>query len=401
MAGGFVGITTLVPTGTVLADGFDPCVICGDRGVADVVANMILFLPLGAGLAIVWGGGGAVVAVAGLVSAAVELAQFHVPGRHPALGDVLANVLGAVIGVTAIRWREHWMYPSARLGEVLSVVSAAGGVTVVAFTGYALSPALPLTDTYWAMWTPQLGHLQDYAGSVHRSALDGREMTPGVVDPGYVRKKLLTDRLLEVQGAKGDPPSAPSAVFAIYDDRQQEVIMVGAHGEDLVLRYRLRAHELGMDQPALRLHDAFTGIEVGDRMELNVRRQIRGYCITVNGAGDCGVGFTAGSGWSLLQYVSSFPPWLTGLLDAAWVAALLFPIGYWPARRRVRLVAVAAMAGALTAYPLLTGGLVATPLHQFAAAGAGLVLGHAVYRALTRGHRGRVHFDHPPISPVA
>jgi VanZ like family len=72
-------------------------------GWIEFAANIVMFVPLGLLLTLVfahpwWG-----VVFALAASAAVELVQFVIPSRQPSLRDVLANVTGAAIGA-GIAW---------------------------------------------------------------------------------------------------------------------------------------------------------------------------------------------------------------------------------------------------------------------------------------------------------
>jgi VanZ family protein len=76
------------------------------RSVAEAVANVLLFLPLGAlGVLLTrarWAVGGLV-----LVSIAIELVQLLLPARTPSARDVALNATGAAVGaavVLAIRY---------------------------------------------------------------------------------------------------------------------------------------------------------------------------------------------------------------------------------------------------------------------------------------------------------
>lgn len=66
-------------------------------------ANVLMFVPLGFLLTLLfehpWYG----VALALVLSAGVELAQFFIPSREPSVRDVVANVLGAALGA-ALAW---------------------------------------------------------------------------------------------------------------------------------------------------------------------------------------------------------------------------------------------------------------------------------------------------------
>lgn len=72
-----------------------------DYGFVESAANVLLFVPLGALVALIIGRGyWWVGAAAGLlISCAIELAQLlFLPGRYATPADVLANTIGAVLG---------------------------------------------------------------------------------------------------------------------------------------------------------------------------------------------------------------------------------------------------------------------------------------------------------------
>src|SRR5690606_4383985 len=59
-AASFIAALTLVPVGGGAPEQLSSCLICGARGTADAVLNVILFIPLGAALAARWGAPAAV-----------------------------------------------------------------------------------------------------------------------------------------------------------------------------------------------------------------------------------------------------------------------------------------------------------------------------------------------------
>lgn len=75
-----------------------------DYGVVELASNVVLFLPLGALVALIlgarlwWGG----IAVGFAVSVLIELAQLaFLPERFPSVADVAANTFGAMVGALA------------------------------------------------------------------------------------------------------------------------------------------------------------------------------------------------------------------------------------------------------------------------------------------------------------
>ncbi len=116
------------------------CVACGEGGAADLVLNLLLFVPLG----LVLHGAGfrrrTVFFVGAGISLAIELAQgLLIEGRDAALGDVIANGCGAWLG-HALRaaWRAPPRWGPNRTATVAVLIFA----WVLAGSAWLLTPAL-------------------------------------------------------------------------------------------------------------------------------------------------------------------------------------------------------------------------------------------------------------------
>lgn len=135
---------TLVPAKSGELRPFSYCLACDFRWLADAVLNIALFLPLG--FAAAWGGRSFwKVSLAGaLFSTLIELMQMVVPGRDPALRDILCNAAGAALGAAAAYRPRYWLEPSVRTAWL---VGAAGSAifAVIACTALLLAPADPRT----------------------------------------------------------------------------------------------------------------------------------------------------------------------------------------------------------------------------------------------------------------
>lgn len=72
----------------------------------EFLANVVLFMPLGVLLTLAWPWLSPWLVIgAGLVlSGAIELSQFAVPSRVPAISDVVANTTGAALGYAIVAW---------------------------------------------------------------------------------------------------------------------------------------------------------------------------------------------------------------------------------------------------------------------------------------------------------
>ena len=153
------------------------CVLCGRAALADGLANLALFVPLGFALGLLRYPPRRAVALATGLSVAVELAQFAIPGRDPSLSDVIFNSLGAAIGVGLASLAARWRYPSAPGASRLSLLAALGAAAVFVATDVLLTPSLPET-TY-------------FGGSAHVQSSDRPLRLGGNIEPhGYFRGRI-------------------------------------------------------------------------------------------------------------------------------------------------------------------------------------------------------------------
>src|SRR5262245_39466874 len=97
-------VATLTPTPGTPSTSFW-CIVCGDRGMLDFAANIVMFVPLGFALMLATERRWLSVIVCVATTFSVELLQVSVvAGRDASLGDLLANTLGGGIGITLARW---------------------------------------------------------------------------------------------------------------------------------------------------------------------------------------------------------------------------------------------------------------------------------------------------------
>src|ERR1700688_4690962 len=125
------------------------CLVCGTVGAVDFILNVLLFVPLGVGLALCGFPASRAILVMGLLSISIETAQLLViPGRDATLGDVLTNTLGGALGFAAVRHRRTWLQPSRR--NATSFVVGWGGIwlAIQTISSYALTPSIPEQRNY-------------------------------------------------------------------------------------------------------------------------------------------------------------------------------------------------------------------------------------------------------------
>jgi hypothetical protein len=374
---GVVGLATLVPGDPAAAEHSVLCLLCGERGAADALLNLLLFVPLGAVLGSTRPGTyRRNLTIAAVLSLLVELSQHLVPGRHVSAGDVLFNTLGAAAGIWIVANAPLWSSPARTAASRLAVLAGATAVIVFAGTGYLLSPTFP-PSTYFGQWTPRLGHLEPYHGRVLDARIASIPLPPRrLADSDTVRALLRSGAPLWITATAGPPTTALGSLFSIYDDSQREILLVGPDGYDLVLRHRSRANGVRFDHPGVRLVGALGTTSPGDTVRIAVWRTEGGRCVELDRQSTCRLGFTVGSGWTVLHSDTRIP---TAVLNAGWLALLMLPFGYWARRNTASLLAGAAIVGGLIVVPLATP-LLATPFTEWIGAMTGATAGLCLQR---------------------
>jgi VanZ family protein len=375
------------------------CYVCGERGVAHILLNLILFAPYGALLTLAgvprrwtWLSGC-------LFSACIEFAQRFIPGRDSGLDDVLSNTTGTIVGsliaVAAVAWLRRPGRPS-----VLGALAAAAAVLlVVAATGLLLRPSFPRGVAYDVQWSPDSD--VRYRTWTVKAELGGMVIpSTRLSNTAHVRDLLLAGAPLYVRAVAGPPLPPLAPLFRIADSTDREILLFALLRDDFVLRYRTRAAAWRLDQPNLRVPGIAHSRTRGDTLDLAMWRQGRGVrsqlCLRYNDAQACGLGFTAGRGWAVLMYPPSLPEWLYRVVDLGWIGGLLSLVGFLSRGDRAALLVagVISLLG-LAALPALVG-LLATPPLEWEVAVAGLLAGAVVSARFAR--RIRTSAAPPPLS---
>src|SRR5712671_5089788 len=166
-----IAIATLLPdTGPAVGSHF--CLICGSVGTVDALLNIILFLPLGVGLALIGVRAKNAVIWMFALSALIETAQFFViSGRDATVGDVLTNTLGGALGFAIVRYHGIWLRPPPRIARNLALGWAAIWLIVQVISSYAFTLSLPHTQ-YYGQIARKLGNFAIFPGTVLSARLD-------------------------------------------------------------------------------------------------------------------------------------------------------------------------------------------------------------------------------------
>jgi hypothetical protein len=378
---------TTFPTPVTGGRSPDLCVVCGERGVADAIANLLLFAPFGVALAI-WGWRGRRSVVAALtLSALIEGAQLlFIRGRDPSASDLFFNALGAALGFLLVARSRAWLIPTASQARALAWIWSVGIAMTIAGTGVLLAPA-PTHLVYYGGWTLRLGHLAWYRGRVLDATLGVLPLPSWRIDDSEAaRAAVRAGEPVHVRALAGPRPPGLAPVAMINDEAQHEIILLGIDRDDLVFRYRTRSTAMRLRQPDLRVPGIMRTITPGDTIMLRAWRERRGYCLQLDGDRRCGIGNTAGRAWSVVLYPEHLPQGMMRLLDAVWIVALFLPLGFWVRTPRGMLALIPGLVGLLAAPSWV--GLLSTTTVETSAAMLGLIGGQLAARAIvSRGVR--------------
>ena len=382
-----IGVVTLLPDRSTNIP-VEVCLLCGDRGLADAILNVLLFVPLGAVLdsrGVSW----RKILLAGFAtSASIELLQVIIPGRNPSFGDLVFNTLGAVAGGPVLHVLKAWQRDVAGNGSRRTAAILVGfALAAVAIGALLLRPDFP-RRTYYGQWTPEFQNADHYTGKVLSAEIAGlRIRSNKVAQSDRLRTALQSGETLRVEATTGEPPQREAPVFNIYDDRAREIISVGVQQHDVVVRYRTRARRLLLDQPTMRIAGVLRDYEQGQPWSAELRNLDRTLCLNVVGRVSCPAGYTAARSWALLLS-PRLPAWLERLLDFAWLMFLFFPAGTYLVRRSEWLLfSAGSLAGlaAVSAVPYLLPIRNGDLFGSVAGLAAGMLLGAAYRRRSAKG----------------
>ncbi|HEX3276114.1 MAG TPA: VanZ family protein, partial [Gemmatimonadales bacterium] len=178
LGGLFIAWATLTPAANPLQARLTPllCLVCGDHGGADVGANLLLFVPLAAGLRLAGVSWRRVVLASALLSLTVELLQYCViPGRDASLSDVLTNTTGGAVGAALAPEAVAALRPQPTRARRLFLAGAAAWLATMAMSAWLLAPAV-LKGRLISNWADPSAGWDVFTGVVDSVRLNGREM---------------------------------------------------------------------------------------------------------------------------------------------------------------------------------------------------------------------------------
>jgi hypothetical protein len=299
----------------------------------DVTLNVLLFIPVGAGLALAGARWRRALAIVALTTLGIETLQLvAIAGRDASLSDLLTNCSGGAIGFALGRSWRSLVFPDRALARGLALVACVAWLAALAFGGFAMSVSLPRAP-WWAQVTPSYRPFVPFEGHVLHASLGGTAMPSDVLgDVPRLRAELLNGAPARIVATTAFASGGVAPMLRVVGgDTRREVLLIGQRRSDLVVRIGMRAARLRFRTPAFEFPRLLAGprgdtavIEsaiVGGVVRVTVER--RGVRTTRE------IALSPAWGWSLLT--PAHPPigGMFALASALWLAALAAPLGYW------------------------------------------------------------------------
>jgi hypothetical protein len=325
---------TLTPSAPLYDPPPSTCPLCGVDSGADAVANVLLFLPFGAGLAASGIRARRALPLVAAATLAIELLQLRlVPGRDASLDDLLANAIGGAIGIAlARRWRTL-VFPAPGASAVLATVAALLSLSLSSATGWMLAPALR-----GGPWSVHVPTAEGNSPAVLDARLgDLRLVDTVVLDPEGIRNRLLAGERLTARAVIPRATTGEPGVLVLEDeDTEQSLVDFRRAGRGVAFFVRTRTAALRLRMPPVAIRgflsagpragrDTVLLTGVVGRGVLTFTAERRGLAQTRS------VALSPNWGWSFVIPGYTYGPEVH-LLTAVWLAALALPIAYWSVR---------------------------------------------------------------------
>lgn len=323
--------------------------------LADRIANVFLFVPLGAGLALLGLGAARALVASLLLSCSVELIQLYLPGRDASLYDVLSNSLGAGLG--ALLWRtlaarpQHWR------------AHLAFTCTILLFTalGWLARPAV-LPGEHLLQWQPPTGTGARWTGKLERLTADRAPVWMGFTRTGPLQQ-IVDGAPLYAQLRFGLSQPTPTPIFIWRTEAGEHALTLTTQNQDLELRVADRGSFWGLPAPSATWPGALTQLVPNDPYTLRIQLREGGACLSLDPLiARCGVGPRLARSWARIRLPKSFGPTQIALLDLLWFVGFGVFLMWWSPSMRWRITALSlvvawvALLSAETALGPPTGG---------------------------------------------
>ena len=356
------------------------CIACGQLGGVDVVANIIMFTPLGFMMAAAMNRRWIPLAICVATTVLIEALQIRVvPGRDASLSDIVANSVGAMIGVELAMRRHRYLWPDRRAARRLALTWCGVFAAICGATAWGLRPAY-VPRSLWVQWVPPRSGYWPFTGRVLAFDVNGIDLPLGYPSASLgLDRRLMSDNWVATAKIDRDGVTPRRSVLIRISEEFTQPFALEQLDWDLTCLQKAKASELRFRSPRVALRDAFrqtTGSHP-DIVYLVCQHRDRSLVAAAQAGGGESreevLRLSPSIGWHLLSPFDIALSTRTRWVGVLWLLGLVMPIGYWwaaAADRRERaaeerrpatlaLASAAALVFGLTVAPLLANTAVA------------------------------------------
>lgn len=316
------------------------CLACSSYAGVDAVLNLLLFVPLGVGLALFGVRAPAAIVLVFAYSAAIEALQFvAIAGRHASGVDVVSNTLGGALGLLLGRWLPALVRPDPALAGRLAAGWLGLWLGVQLLVAYSLTPVFPNPPYYGQIDRPASESRAAFPGEVLRAGLADEPLSRGLLANAARLKELLRRPegawLRATVTLPGEATSDRAEIVVISGPEMTGIASLEQKGVDLIFGVRTGADALRLRPLDFRVRDVF-GAGPADRSGKAGTLVVQGrYGHTDVTAGTVSRtrSFTPrlSHGWILFAPTKTY---IDGdavefLMASAFLALLVLPAGFW------------------------------------------------------------------------
>jgi hypothetical protein len=396
------------------------CLICGSVGTVDAVLNLILFVPLGVGLALSGVRARNALICMFAFSALIETTQlFLISGRDATIGDVLTNTIGGSLGFAIGRYHALWLSPPPRVAKSLALGWATIWLIIQVISSYGFTLSLPHSQ-YYGQIARELGNFAVFPGTVLSARIDSVPITnTALADSRAVELLLVANATVTASIVPGKPTPKIAPIARVVDARQREILLLAQDGDHLIFGVRTGAAILRARRPFFAVANVFprryrSDSSVYNALTLTARYAANGVSIrdqTGSTNSRVIIPINTSLGWTLWL---PFQWTIEGtraerVISSIWFACLVIPLGYWtfhirelsPSNRAGSILATELLFGAalliagLTLIPCVFG-LSRAPFVDWIATLAGVLSGYSLGAGTARPGLGATSMSRDP-----
>ena len=329
-------LVTMVPLSAADVSPAEWCFLCGQLSGIDFVLNVALFIPLGVSLRVAGESRLTSALFVIVATGTIELAQLTIPGRISSSGDLVANIVGGGTGYVLGGSLRTIAAPASR--QAVGFLASAGAMVLLIMWGtlWLFAPS-PTAHPYWGQFAPELGQFANFGGTVVDAYVGGESLRDGRLRNTDAVRALLEQETIVVRASVHGGPAteALAPAVSIFDGEQQEVMLLGRDGADLVFRVRSRATEMGLRTPTVTVWNAFPPDGAGGAdAPLQLKGTINGFVIAASSRSptNCesrSITFRPTNGWAYLLPFEHLYTENGKRFTIMWVALVFLPLGYY------------------------------------------------------------------------